>query len=174
MKLRGLPTVIVVGTIACGLVAWGVLLSRELTEAGRGLVETTALAAQMSTELETTRADADLLVQTLGVLRADDVRRIELRAPGRSTPATGRIFAAGRGFVLLTDRLPGAGGRIYQVWIAVAGAGPTSAGTFAPNPFGMATMVSQASVPPDATVTVTDEPAGGSLSPTSPPVLTGR
>jgi hypothetical protein len=161
-------------SLACvlGLAAWAFVLSRELNEAGRELVDTTAFLAQMSSELETTRADADLLVDVLAVLRGDGLRQVELRGAG---PERGRVFVSARGMVLLVDGLEmPAPGRVYQAWVGTREAAPVTAGTFEVNPFGMATLVGR--VPLGAgvvTVTVTSEPAGGSPAPTAPPRLTG-
>jgi uncharacterized protein YidB (DUF937 family) len=166
---------VVLGAAVAGLGAWGLVLSRQLTEVGQGLVDTTAHVAQMSTELDTTRADADLLVDLLGVLRAGDLRRIELQGQATAAAASGRMFAGRRGLLLLTDRLPALGhGRTYQLWVTSDEGRPVSAGTFEVNAFGMATVVAQAPVGPSAAVTVSEEPAGGSPSPTSQAVLAGR
>lgn len=159
-------------SLACvlGLAAWAFVLSRELNEAGRELVDTTAYLAQMSSELETTRADADLLVDALAVLRGDGLRQLELRGAG---PERGRAFVSARGVVLLVDGLEMPGpGRAYQAWVATREAAPVSVGTFDVNPFGMATVVGSVLPGPGVvTVTVTAEPAGGSPAPTSPPRL---
>lgn len=167
-------SILVVGA-AClaGLAVRVFVLSRDLNEAGRELAETTAYVAQMSSELETTRADGDRLVDVLAVLRADDLREVDLRG---SAMARGRALVSARGVVLLVEGLDRAGtGRTWQVWIGSAGAGPVSAGTFEVNPFGMATVVwtRPASPGPAPVITVTAEPAGGSTAPTSRPVLSG-
>lgn len=149
------------------------VLSRDLTEADRDLVETTAYVAQMSSELTTTRADADLLVEMFAVLRADGLRQIDLRGP---SVGRGRAFVSARGLVLLVEGLPAPGtGRTYQAWVGSPDATPVSAGTFDVNPFGMGTVVwtRPASPGPVPVVSVTAEPPGGSSAPTSRPVLVG-
>lgn len=167
---------LLVAAAAClaGLVAVRVfVMSRHLAEADQQLVETTAYIAQMSSELGTTRADADLLVEVLAVLRADGLRQIDLRGPA---VARGRAFVSARGLVMLVEGLPVPGaGRTYQAWVGSSDATPVSAGTFDVNPFGMGTVVwtRPASSGTTPVIRVTAEPPGGSAVPTSRPVLAG-
>lgn len=171
VRSRGLIVALAAGLLGVG--AWSVFLFRQLAEAGGELVDTTAYVAQMSSELVTARADGDLLVDMLAVLRAEHVRHVELRGDGR---ARGRAFVSARGLALLVDGLPDPGaGRAYQAW-AVAGDGPRfSAGTFEVNAFGMASIVrTLPALTGPVAVTVTLESSGGAPSPTSRPVLTGQ
>lgn len=164
-----------VAVAAClaGLAVRVFVLSRDLTEADQELVETTAYVAQMSSELGTTRADSDLLVEVLAVLRADGLRQIDLRGPAA---ARGRAFVSARGLVLLVEGLAVSGaGRTYQAWVGSSDATPVSAGTFDVNPFGMGTVVWTRPASPGTlpVISVTAEPPGGSTAPTSRPVLAG-
>ena len=171
MRSRGLVVALAAGLLGVG--AWSVFLSRQLAEAGGELVHTTAYVAQMSAELVTARADGDLLVDMLAVLRAEHVRHVELRG---DAGARGRAFVSSRGLALLVDGLPVPGaGRAYQAW-AVAGDGTrVSAGTFEVNAFGMASLVrTLPALTGPVAVSVTLESSGGASAPTSQSVLAGR
>jgi anti-sigma-K factor RskA len=63
-------------------------------------------------------------------------------------------------------------GRTYQLWLVTPTA-TISAGTFMPSPDGEVTMQATHALPKDwlATMTVTDEPEGGSPEPTTQPLL---
>jgi hypothetical protein len=65
-------------------------------------------------------------------------------------------------------------GRTYQLWL-VTPKSKISAGTFAPNPDGNAVVRATYPLPRDAlaAVSVTEEPAAGSLQPTSAPIIVG-
>jgi hypothetical protein len=159
-----------------GLGAWVMALSVELREAALALEESTAYVAQMSGELAATRRDADLLVDALGILRADDLARIDLLGQGAAPGATGRLFASRRGVLFHAERLPGLeAGRAYQLWLQGGDSGPVTAGTLAVNAFGVATLNGPlpAGVTRVTAATVTDEPAAGSSGPTTAPVLGG-
>lgn len=154
-----------------GVGAWSVSVFRQLDEAGGELVDTTAYVAQMSSELVTARADGDLLVDMLAVLRAEPLRRIELRGDGS---ARGRAFLSPRGLVLLVDGLPAPpAGQAYEAWADPGDGEPVSAGTFQVNPFGMASIVrTLPSFAGTEAMTVTLERSGDGFR-ASRPVLAG-
>ena len=158
------------------LAAYAALLRAQLGDAFAALEDTTSAVAQLSTELGVAREDADLLVDTLGVLGASDLVRVDLRGAGTGAGAGGRAFVSpSRGIVLHATNLPVPGPRrTYQVW-ALAGQGPSGIGTFDVNAFGSATVTRllPAGTGAFTSLAVTDEPMGGSPGPTTTPVLAG-
>lgn len=178
MTARGWHWTAIAGLAVSGwLAALVILLRVELAEATLALEDATAYVAQMSAELHLTRRDADVLVDTLAILRADDLTRIDLRGLGGAAAAEGRIFVSRRGILFHAERLPALDAtRAYQVWLRAEESGPASAGTLAVNAFGMATLSGglPAGMSSVAAVTVTVEPAAESTEPTTSPVLAGR
>jgi len=162
--------------LAAGLGLHAALLRRQLDEVMTGFQDATATVAQLSSELEVTRRDADLLVDTLGVLRSADLRRVELHGEAPGGEGSGRAFLSRtRGLVLQVTNLPVLdAGRTYQVWV-LSGTVPVSVGTFHVNAFGMSTLARSlpAGLAVLSTVTVTTEPSGGSPAPTAAPILVG-
>lgn len=164
--------------LAAGLGWYVVLLQRALDESSLALQDATMYVSQLSSELETTRRDANMLVDTLSVLQAGDMVTVELQGQSPAPGAVGRAFVSrGRGVVFHAERLPEpARGRTYQLWILPEGASPVSAGTFDVNAFGMSTLATGPSAGfrvSAVAVTVTDEPDGGSDGPTTAPLLVG-
>lgn len=162
--------------LVAGLGVYASMLRSHLGDAMIALQEATATVAQLSSELEVTRQDADLLVDTLGVLQAGDLLRIDLSGSGPGVGATGRAFLSrSRGVVFRATNLPIPGAsRSYQLWV-ISDSTPVSIGTFDVNPFGMSTVARPlpAGVEIVSAVAVTDEPAGGSPGPTTAPLLNG-
>ena len=79
-----------------------------------------------------------------------------------------------RGMVLVASRLPQAPpGKVYEMWLIEAGREPVAAGIFQPQSDGSAIHVARnaAASGKAATVTVTQEDAGGAARPSSAPVL---
>ncbi len=171
---RGLVVVASLVLIAL-LAGYAVLLRIELRETHDALEEATLELAQTSSELVVARHDADRLIDTLGVLEADSLVRVDLRG-GSVAMASGRAFVGiGRGVVLHVSGLPGlAPGRTLQLW-ALTGSAAFSVGTFEANAFGSATVTRflPAEAGPLTAISITDEPAGGSSTPSTVPLLTG-
>lgn len=162
--------------LMAGLAAYAALLRIQLAETADALGEAAAYVAQLSAELETSRRDAAMLVDTLQVVNAGDVIRVDLRGAGPGAGATGRAFVSERGVVFHSEGLPAlAGGRTYQLWVIPQGAAPVSAGTFAVNAFGGSSLARMlpAGLATVAAVAVTEEPDGGSPGPTTTPLLAG-
>src|SRR4029453_16341434 len=67
-------------------------------------------------------------------------------------------------------------GRTYQLWRIQGDTAPASAGLFSVGPLGYGTFALAAGQQPQAgeIVAVTDEPAGGSPGPTTPPLIAGE
>jgi anti-sigma factor RsiW len=77
---------------------------------------------------------------------------------------------------LVVHRLPQlSAGRIYEMWVQRGGAAPAPTGTlFAVRSNGTASVGVPGSLNGVSAVLVTDEPAGGTLAPTSAPVIVAR
>jgi anti-sigma-K factor RskA len=166
------------GVAAIGSYAW--TLRTELETVRGSLTETMDRLDSTRSELATARQNASRLTDSMSVLRAPDVQRMELRVTGPTVPGpTGRAFVSlTRGIVFDAENLPvPAPGRAYQLWLVPPGYGaaPVSAGMLAVDPSGRSTM--QVEVPTGLTtlaaVAVSDEPMGGSPQPTTAPFLVG-
>jgi anti-sigma-K factor RskA len=130
---------------------------------------TTRLRADIAAR-DSTIAERDA---TLRSMLGAEVQVVDMRAPGR-TPS-GRIFLNRRTKQVILAAFsiqPAAPGRIYQLWGLVDGGKPVSLGTFNTSAAGEAleTMPLPAGLAITASA-ITDEPAGGSLQPTTTPFL---
>jgi hypothetical protein len=128
------------------------------------------------------RADADR-----AVARTQEVERAiaALSDPGSSVailrgsgPAAGASgFAAfpaeGGGYVVLVDLPSAPAGQTYQAWY-IAGDTPASAGLLSVGSDGYAVLAQAQPVAGTQVVALTLEPAGGSVAPTSDPIVVGQ
>ena len=166
--------VLAVGT---GMYAWG--LRQQLASARVVIADLTEREARVRGQLAAAREAAVTLASTLDVLRSPDVVRVDLRAADTTSPAAARAFvSAGRGVIFSADRLPSIGpNRTYQLWVIPAGPGaaPVSVGLFDIDATGTSavSLALSSAVTSVAAVAVSEEPAGGSLAPTSAPLLVG-
>ena len=77
--------------------------------------------------------------------------------------------------VAASNLSPSAPGRTYQLWGLRGTDAPVSLGTFDPGPEGSALLTRTMEVEPDFELSaITDEPAGGSPAPSTPPFLVGE
>ena len=144
------------------------------------LRETVARSSVRDTEIDRLigemRRQAANVSQTLDVLSAPDLVRVDLAGQPGSTTAAGRAFWSRSRGVLFTAQglsaLPA--NRVYQLWVVTPTA-PVSAGLLTVSATGTTTIFS--TLPADLSslvaVAVTIEPAGGVSSPTGPKVLIG-
>jgi hypothetical protein len=139
-----------------------------------------------SHQIAATRADADRQIAEArqaaqkaqivsNVLAAPDLIRYSLTGTEPAAGAYGQVlWSRSRGLVLSASHLPPASaGRIYHAWLGT-NAAPVSAGSFAPDSDGRATLVTEnpPNVPvPVTAIFVTVEAAAGASTPSSPPVL---
>jgi hypothetical protein len=132
--------------LLAGSIIDSVVVRRELSATFDALEESTVTVAQLSSELAVTREDAAMLVATLGVLQARDLRQTQLGSDDGG-PRGRALVSASRGIVLLAENLPTLPvNRLYQVqW--QTNEGQVEVGTLVPNPFGMATFVAHAGAP---------------------------
>jgi hypothetical protein len=103
------------------------------------------------------------------ILDAPDmvVRTAPITGGGKVTVASSR--ASGAGVILMGADAAPAGGKVYQMW-TIRGAAPSSAGVMLPGQTSSVLIVD--GLPGWDAVGITTEPAGGSVTPTSPPVST--
>ena len=104
----------------------------------------------------------------------DDARTVVATVDGARAPAAGaELELAGESATLVAHDLPTPrSGRVYQVWLKRPGQAPepTSA-LFTPDGDGAATASVPGPLGAVAQVLVTDEPEGGSIEPTTPPLV---
>ena len=170
----------IVLTVALGLAA--VYEWTAATTLSSAVTTAAAQAGQLRSELARTRGEARLLSNAVDVLTAPDVARFDLAATAKGAGATGRaFFSPSRGMLVRTDRLPLLqAGRAYQLWIVLPNAAPKGAGMFTVGRTGSGTLVAargtDAAVPRNVVVTfaITNEPASGSPTPTTPILLAGN
>lgn len=147
----------------------GALVTRQTADSER---TARALAEQQAEGLAVQLATLDSLVATL---TASELSTVALTSTG--APPSARLYwNRARGEVVLAAyRLPPApAGRIYQLWGIAQGKAPVSLGTFASAGEGRAVV--RFTMPAGlqlAVGAVTEEPAGGSLQPTTTPFLAG-
>lgn len=142
-----------------------------------------------ATLLQSALADRDATVEQLrrrlqaqqtlvDALQSERSAVIHLAATGAKPGEARLVWAPTRKrSVLLAQHLaPSQPGRTYELWYIAADQKPVPAGTFAVDATGSATVVNP--VPADfgtlAVAAITDEPAGGSPAPTTPPFLAGK
>jgi anti-sigma-K factor RskA len=142
----------------------------QVAQAERGA----RLAAMDS--LRTTLEDKDRMIANL---TGAQVAVMTLASQSPTSP-TGRMFwdQARDAWTFVAHRVPmPKSGRTYQLWLVTPSA-KINAGTFMPKPNGEVMMRATYALPKDslAAVAVTDEPMGGSLQPTTAPMMvaTGR
>jgi len=162
--------------LAVGLGAYAGVLRRDLAASRQLLAEMSSRVEELRADLMTTRGESARLANTVSVLAAPDLVRVDLRGVDAAPAATGRAYLSARGLIFSASSLPPLGAnRTYQLWVIPPGAAPISAGLFTVDPTGTSTMA--AALPTDvakvATVAVTAEPAGGSATPTLPILLVG-
>lgn len=121
------------------------------------------------------------LIAERDILFAERMQMISLGVPEGKGPATGRVFwdlDRGKWRIVVFNLKPLPSGKVYQLWAIPDGAGaaPMPMDTFTVNAAGRATMTQ--SVPKSTTAmkvaAITEEPAGGSRTPTMPILLMGE
>jgi len=146
--------------------------------AERGAV--TQLTAQVDALRDTASARQHRLTDQQSVLDAltgPGVRVIDASASSARQPYARMFWDQPRNhWTLVAYNLPAtAPGHTYQLWLVTRDQKKVSAGTFEPKSNGSAIVRATYSLAPDslAAIAVTNEPAGGSLQPTTTPFLVG-
>jgi hypothetical protein len=166
--------------VVVGLASYAWSLRSQVTTLRAMVFTASAQAEALRGELASARRDSARLTNTVGVLDAPDLLRVDLRGASTTPRALGRAFVSrAHGLVFAVDGLPAlSSGRVYQLWLIPKAAGPVSAGVFGVDPAGSSSLSLPlpalfASVPVK-TIAVTVEPGpNGSAGPTSPIVLAG-
>jgi anti-sigma-K factor RskA len=158
-----------------GIYAWS--LRSEVALLRQTVVDAAARAEALRTELNTLRRDSLRLSNTVNVLSAPDLLRVDLKGLAGAPGAAGRAYLSrSQGLVFAATGLPALRpGRVYQLWVIPPGGAPISAGILpsdgAGSPFSAPLPAPLQAI---QTVAVTDEPGpAGSAGPTSTPLLAG-
>lgn len=166
-------------------VPWALAAAFAALSLGLGLSRQDALE-----QLAQTEADRDTVTEQLATAQEQLATLDSLLAPLHDTdlqfasleqaadqPAMRMLWSPSRGrLVFAVNRLPSAApGRTYQLWGIPAGGDPVSLATFDTDEAGNALELrSTMAATSFAASAVTEEPAGGSAQPTTPPFLVGN
>jgi anti-sigma-K factor RskA len=160
--------------LAFGLAVAAILLwtgNERLSREMQGLRQDTA---QLQQQFQQNEEQNHTLIQ---LFTAQDTQHIVLTPVAGQSSRPARVeYNARRGLLFYTGTLPTpAAGRSYQLWLVPVSGNPISAGVFAPDPGGRASVV----LPPlplgvaAKAFAVTIEPSGGMPQPTGPKVQVG-
>lgn len=157
--------------IAASLVAISLGRQSQGEKAGRLAAEHALASARFTMDSAASAlAGRDSLIASLV---APDVQAVSVTGSGPSPSAKYFLDRRANRIVIAASSLPPAAtGRTYQLWGIEKGKAPVSLGTFNTDAGGRA--LATLAVPPGlnvAVTAVTDEPAGGSPRPTTPPFL---
>lgn len=158
--------------IASGALAWNARVENARLQ--RQLAVAQEREAVLDRQLVALQASADHARETVAVLRAADLSRVELAGQTGALQASGRIlWSASQGVVFVATNLPPLPpGRVYQLWVVADK--PLSAGVVMPDAAGHLTVINSQPVaghPKQFAVTL--EPEGGRPAPTGPMLLVG-
>lgn len=148
------------------------MLSEQYRRAENDVRNLQAQLASKQSELDHTRAVIDLL-------HATDTMRVKMMSGTAPWPwPEGKVYYhPKKGLLFVAQNLPQCdSGKIYQLWFVPEEGSPLSAGVFAPDLHGNATLMmppTAKQMPPKA-FAVTLERAGGVPAPTGPEVLSGE
>lgn len=165
----------IVIAVMSGMYAWS--LRARVASLEQMVAVTSAQADRLRDELISVRRSSDTLLRTVQVISAPDVQQVVLKGQAGAPGATGRAYwSASRGLVFNAEQLPAlTPGRVYQIWVISGKEAPIGAGTFSvANGSGSLTTQLPAGVKTINAVAVTNEPAGGSATPTLPILLVGQ
>lgn len=141
--------------------AAAVAAASALVLLGTGYLHTDHEVSQLRSALSSGQA----LEQATAAALDPRARRVALTSWNGTVVATAAVLPSGKAYVVPEDLAALPGSRTYQLWSMVGGH-PISVGLMGPSPGAMAFRVR----PGTAVIAITDEPAGGSLRPTTEPV----
>lgn len=169
----------IAAAIGLGVYAWS--LRSQLSSIQQVAAQATTQADRLRAELVTSRQESARMAQTLGILGAPDVVRVELKGQGDLTTASAQVYwSATRGLLVLNaSNLPAIDrDRVFELWAVPPGASaaPLAAGLFRVDQAGFVTVISPPSTtfPAADAFAITVEPTAGSQQPTSPIILVGK
>jgi anti-sigma-K factor RskA len=165
--------------VSVGIYAWS--LQRQVSDLRTTLADASQRERDLRASLNAARVDSARLLHTLTIVNAPDMLRVSLEGSSAAPGAKGQAYwSRTRGLVVSAEQLPALQpGRIYQLWMVLAGQPPIGAGVFTLAANGATTiegtLPANFTVPPGAqiTVAVTNEPGNGSAAPTMPILLAG-
>jgi anti-sigma-K factor RskA len=165
-----------IAAVAMGL--YSVTLRQRIVDLESRLREAMGMVARMREDVKVAQAVADKSRRANEVLRAADVRRIDLAGQKDAPNALGRAFwSPSRGLVVAASNMPPlAPGQQYELWVIPPGQGstPIAAGMIDLESDGGFFVLANAGTSSDVgTVAVTPEPAGGLPQPSGPITLAG-
>ena len=165
--------------VGLGLYAWS--LRSQLSSVTQVAAEATTQADRLRAQLLTARQESARMAQTLGILGAPDVVRVDLKGQGDLAAASAQVYwSATRGLLFMNaSSLPAIErDRVFELWAVPPGAGaaPLPAGLFRVDQAGIVTTVAPpaATFPAADAFAITVEPAAGSTQPTTPIILVGK
>lgn len=155
--------------LAVALAVLAAVLLVRTEDMKKAIAETEHQSARQVTDL----ANAQKILETMG---APDSVRMTLSTPVGHQPTAQAVYQASRGrLAFVASNLPPLKfGQIYQLWVVTKASTILPAGTFAPDERGHASHFM--AMPPNLQARnfeVTTEPAGGTLKPTTKPILSG-
>jgi hypothetical protein len=162
--------------IAAGLTLYTWQLRGRISVLEHELRDTRARADAADQRMANAVRTAAGALNTVAVLTAPDVARVDLAGQAVAPQASARAFwSRSRGMVFTASNLPPLpAGKTYQLWV-VTGKGPLSAGLLTPDAQGSAneTFSTPPDIPQPVAMAVTIEPAGGSPGPSGDRYLVG-
>lgn len=166
---RVMQWVLAGGLVAAGFVA--MLLWRDVQRLARELAERDSVLAERTAKLVQREAELNAILEP-------SLQLITMTATGEAPPVVQLFWSRARNSVLLyAFRLRSApAGRAYQLWLMPRAGAPIPSSVFNTEPDGNG-VVTGIAVPADQEIVgfaLTEEPAGGSILPTSTPILSGR
>ena len=163
-------------SLAAAVLGFYALSLRDRVQGLQGeLAEARQRAATAEQIVQTIQQRAENLQRTSDIVRAADVADFKLQGQGPASAASGRAFVSrSRGVVFVAQNLPPLDpGKTYQLWVITVDDRRISAGVFAPESAGAASVTTALNVPNPKMVAVTVEPAGGVPAPTGDIYLLG-
>jgi anti-sigma-K factor RskA len=126
-------------------------------------------------QADAANARAAEIARAVAALSQPGAQIAYLRGSGPAATVSGFVAVppGSPGYMVLTDVPAAPAGKTYQAWF-IAGGKPTSAGTMAPGADGSVIADGMQPVPGTAVIAVTIEPSGGSVQPTSDPIIVGN
>ncbi len=131
------------------------------------------LAQSQGQQLQTERAH---YVWATEILMAQDAKPVKLMPQKQAMPMFHAVWSQKMGLLIMADNVPQFPNSItLQLWAVPKQGKPMSLGMFRPDPSGEAMMVMSpnANISEIAALAISEEPAGGSLQPTTAPVWVG-
>jgi anti-sigma-K factor RskA len=165
--------------VAAGVYAWS--LRSELVAVRQLAGDASNDATRLRTQLLSLRQESAKMAQTLGVLAAPDVVRVDLKGQGELATASALVYWSAAHGVLLASgaNLPALDrDHLLELWVVPPGADakPLAAGLFRVDQAGLVTTVAPppAMFPAADAFAITVEPVAGSVQPTTPIILVGK